>query len=81
MEALGLEDANALIARLLDEGVAAEELLRFIAVRLAKHFRQRGYGFLRRAVQRNPAAQEGILALPDLDPRVRLDLSAASSRG
>ena len=76
MEVLSFEDANALIARLLDEGILAEELLRFIIVRLASCFRRRGYGFLLRAVQRNPAARDGILALLDLDPRVRLDLSA-----
>ena len=76
MEVLSFEDANALLVRLLDQGGVAEELLRFIGLRLADCFRQRGYGLLLRAVQRSPAAREGVLALPDLDPRVRLDLSA-----
>jgi hypothetical protein len=77
MEILSFEDTNALMVRLLDQEVIAEELLRFIAIRLADCFRKRGYGFLLRAVQRNPAAREGALALPDLDSRVRFDLSAS----
>jgi hypothetical protein len=78
IEVLSSDDANALIVFLLDIGVESEELTKFIAKRLAVIFERRGYGFIHRAVRRNPTVRESLLSLRELDFRVRSDLNDPS---